>query len=155
VKALAGFDYCVHLGIEQVGATPHVISPGVAEAWPKTSARAKPRWQGAPHRVRASVRWPTKHLAPPGFTRVTDLAGLDSPVPPVSGAPLRLSIDLIDKDPEQPRTEFDDESLQELAATIRERGVRQPVSVRQHPHKPGYWMLNFGARRLRASKLVG
>ena len=87
--------------------------------------------------------------------QLSDLAGLDSPVPAVSGAPLSLAIDLIDEDPDQPRTEFDDESLQELAATIRERGVRQPVSVRQHPHKPGHWMLNFGARRLRASKLVG
>lgn len=71
-----------------------------------------------------------------------------------SGAPLRLPISSIDEDPDQPRQEFDDESLTELAATIRERGVRQPVSVREHPAQLGRWMLNFGARRLRASKLA-
>lgn len=71
------------------------------------------------------------------------------------GTPLRIPLDAIDEDPEQPRQEFDDQSLDELAETIRERGVRQPVSVRTHPTKPGRWMLNFGARRLRACKQVG
>lgn len=86
--------------------------------------------------------------------QLNDLAGLDSQTPHASGAPLQLEIDLIDEDPGQPRTEFDADSLQDLAATIRERGVRQPVSVREHPEVPGRWMLNFGARRLRASKLA-
>ena len=72
-----------------------------------------------------------------------------------SGTPRRLPLADIDEDPEQPRQEFDAEALNELAATIAARGVRQPVSVRLHPSKPGRWMLNFGARRLRASKLAG
>ena len=71
------------------------------------------------------------------------------------GTPLRIPLDTIDEDPDQPRQEFDEQSLNELAETIRERGVRQPVSVRTHPTKPGRWMLNFGARRLRACKRVG
>jgi ParB family chromosome partitioning protein len=71
------------------------------------------------------------------------------------GTPLRIPLDAIDEDPDQPRQEFDDQSLDELAETIRERGVRQPVSVRTHPTQPGRWMLNFGARRLRACKRVG
>lgn len=71
------------------------------------------------------------------------------------GTPLRIPLDDIDEDPDQPRQEFDDQSLDELAETIRERGVRQPVSVRTHPTQPGRWMLNFGARRLRACKQVG
>jgi len=86
------------------------------------------------------------------------LDGLDLLAPgglPESGAPLRLRIASIDEDPDQPRQEFDDESLAELAHTIKDRGVRQPVSVRIHPSEPGRWMLNFGARRLRASKLAG
>jgi ParB family chromosome partitioning protein len=86
------------------------------------------------------------------------LEGLDLLAPsglPENGAPLRLPIAAIDEDPDQPRQEFDDESLAELAETIKDRGVRQPVSVRTHPSEPGRWMLNFGARRLRASKLAG
>ncbi len=71
-----------------------------------------------------------------------------------SGTPKRIPLDTIDEDPEQPRQEFGEESLAELAETIKTRGVRQPVSVRPHPTEPDRWMLNFGARRLRASRLA-
>lgn len=71
------------------------------------------------------------------------------------GAPMQLPVDAIDEDPGQPRFEFDEEALNELASTIRERGVRQPISVRPSPAAEGRWLLNFGARRLRASKLAG
>ena len=83
------------------------------------------------------------------------LEGLERPVNLSDGQPLLLAIDLIDEDPAQPRKEFDPQALQELADTIAERGVRQPVSVRPHPDQPERWMLNFGARRLRASRLAG
>lgn len=87
--------------------------------------------------------------------QLDDLAALDAPAPDASGSPLMLAIDAIDEDADQPRREFDADSLQELADTIRERGVRQPVSVRPHPQQPGRWILNFGARRLRAARLAG
>jgi len=74
---------------------------------------------------------------------------------PQDGAPMQLPVDAIDEDPGQPRFEFDEEALRELAATIRQRGVRQPISVRPSPTAEGRWLLNFGARRLRASKLAG
>ena len=82
-----------------------------------------------------------------------DLLAIPSDMP--AGVPLQLRLDTIDEDPDQPRREFDPERLAELAETIRERGVRQAVSVRRHPAQPDRWMLNFGARRLRASKLAG
>ena len=84
-----------------------------------------------------------------------DALALDQPMAAASGTPLLLPIEAIDEDPAQPRREFDPEALQQLADTIAERGVRQPVSVRTHPNQPSRWMLNFGARRLRASKLAG
>jgi ParB family chromosome partitioning protein len=87
--------------------------------------------------------------------QLDDLAALDVPAPEASGAPLMLAIDAIDEDVDQPRCEFDADALQELADTIRERGVRQPVSVRPNPQQPGSWILNFGARRLRAARLAG
>ena len=87
--------------------------------------------------------------------QLDDLAALDEPGPDASGRPMLLPLDDIDEDPEQPRHEFDANGLLELAATIRDRGVRQPISVRPNPQQAGRWVLNFGARRLRASKLAG
>lgn len=80
---------------------------------------------------------------------------LDPTLSPAGGIPLLLPIEAIDEDPGQPRREFDPEALRELAETIVERGVRQPISVRRHPQWPDRWMLNFGARRLRATRLAG
>jgi ParB family transcriptional regulator, chromosome partitioning protein len=71
------------------------------------------------------------------------------------GTPLMLPLNSIDEDPSQPRREFDADALQQLADTIAERGVRQPISVRIHPTQPDRWIINFGVRRLRASKLAG
>ena len=87
--------------------------------------------------------------------QLDDLAALDEPAPDSGGRPMLLPLDSIDEDPEQPRHEFDANGLLELAATIRDRGVRQPISVRPNTQQPGRWVLNFGARRLRASKLAG
>lgn len=87
--------------------------------------------------------------------QLDDLALLEAPSEAAGGKPLLLPIDSIDEDPAQPRSEFDQQALQELADTIAQRGVRQPISVRPHPETPGRWVLNFGARRLRASKLAG
>lgn len=70
---------------------------------------------------------------------------------------LELDINLIDEDPDQPRTEensgFRKESLEELAQTIKSRGVKSPISVRKTEN--GRYIINHGARRFRASKLAG
>jgi len=87
-----------------------------------------------------------------------ELPSLDDAPPVTTGAvgvPLQIALAEIDEDPEQPRKEFDEESLRELAATIAGRGVRSPISVRPHPVDAGRWMLNFGARRLRAARMAG
>ena len=72
--------------------------------------------------------------------------------------PLELSLHLIDEDPNQPRKAdnpgFSAESLGELAATIRDRGVKSPISVRKHPTDKGRYIINHGARRFRASQLA-
>jgi ParB family transcriptional regulator, chromosome partitioning protein len=87
--------------------------------------------------------------------QLDDLAALDAPTLSTNGQPLMLPVAAIDEDPEQPRREFDANALQDLADTIRERGVRQPISVRPNLQQAGRWVLNFGARRLRASRLAG
>ena len=86
-----------------------------------------------------------------------DLSSLDGPNQNAvaSGKPLQLALHAIDEDPRQPRTEFDAQGLQELADSIAERGVRVPISIRSHPDQPGRWMVNAGARRVRACRMVG
>jgi ParB family chromosome partitioning protein len=87
-----------------------------------------------------------------------DLSALEDKSPSTaepSGKPLDIPLTDIEEDPNQPRTEFSAEAMEEMTASIKARGVRQPVSVRPHPSKAGKWMLNFGARRYRGSKAAG
>ena len=71
----------------------------------------------------------------------------------VIGNIIELDIDTIDVNPFQPRTKFNEESLLELASSIKELGVIQPITVR----KTGFnkFQLVSGERRLKASKLIG
>jgi ParB family chromosome partitioning protein len=90
-----------------------------------------------------------------GLAPLLNLDELEQDTPVVEEPP-RMALDLIDEDPDQPRTEFDPVALQELADNIAASGgVKSPVSLRPHPLAPGRYMLNFGARRLRASRLAG
>ena len=83
----------------------------------------------------------------------TDITSKDISGDFVAGAIAEIDIDLIETNPFQPRTEFDETALRELAQSIKEQGVIQPVTVR----KLGYnkYQLISGERRLRASKLAG
>lgn len=71
----------------------------------------------------------------------------------VVGNIVELDLDAIEVNPFQPRTSFNEESLNELASSIKELGVIQPITVR----KMGFnkFQLVSGERRYRASKLVG
>ena len=64
-----------------------------------------------------------------------------------------IPIDLIVANPNQPRREFDEQALQELAASIREIGIIQPVTLRQEAD--GKYMIIAGERRWRASQMAG
>lgn len=100
---------------------------------------------------------PNKVMSGLSLDSIGDLSGLlNEPESGKGGArPLELDISLIDEDPNQPRTVFDRESLAEMATTIRERGVKTPISVRPNLAAKGRYIINHGARRYRASKLVG
>lgn len=64
-----------------------------------------------------------------------------------------IELSRIKPNPEQPRREFDDESLEELAVSIREIGIVQPVSLRQMPD--GTYQIIAGERRYRAAQRAG
>lgn len=67
---------------------------------------------------------------------------------------LLLPVDDIRPNPRQPRSHFSPEALEELAASIREHGVIQPLVVAEAPDGRGY-VLIAGERRLQAAKLAG
>jgi len=71
----------------------------------------------------------------------------------VVGSIVDLELESIEMNPNQPRSSFNEESLKELASSIKELGVIQPITVR----KLGFnkFQLVSGERRYRASKLIG
>jgi ParB family chromosome partitioning protein len=64
-----------------------------------------------------------------------------------------IDINSIDSNPFQPRTRFDAQALEELAASIRQLGIVQPLTVRDSGD--GRFQLIAGERRLRASRIAG
>lgn len=83
----------------------------------------------------------------------TDITSSDISGNYVAGAVAELNIDHIEANPFQPRTDFDEAALQELAESIKTQGVIQPVTVRKMGRDK--YQLISGERRLRASKLAG
>lgn len=77
--------------------------------------------------------------------------------PPVIGSMAgnicSLTISQIDNNPEQPRHEFDETALQELAQSIRELGIIQPITV--HRVRADKYQIISGERRFRAAQLAG
>lgn len=71
----------------------------------------------------------------------------------VVGSMSELDISLIEANPYQPRTRFDQEALQELADSIRVQGIIQPITVRQTGDNS--YQLISGERRLQASRSIG
>ena len=67
---------------------------------------------------------------------------------------LFLPVDLLRPNPDQPRKHFDNSALEDLSASIKEKGVLQPVLVRKDPEGEGF-ILIAGERRWRAAKAAG
>ncbi len=66
----------------------------------------------------------------------------------------RIDIERIQPDPQQPRTEFDDEALERLAASIRDKGQLAPIRVRWS-EPDACWLIVSGERRWRAAQRAG
>jgi ParB family chromosome partitioning protein len=74
-----------------------------------------------------------------------------------AGTPLEIDLELIDRNPFQTRTNFDETKLAELALSIKTSGVVQPIVVRHglHHQQDGRYTLITGERRLLASRKAG
>lgn len=69
-----------------------------------------------------------------------------------SGGLLQVSIAKLEANPDQPRKAFDDEELDALAASVKEKGLLQPILVRSNPRKAGEYEIVAGERRWRAAQ---
>jgi ParB family transcriptional regulator, chromosome partitioning protein len=151
---------------------PAVVDKAVAEKKDDKAEKRKALGRGL-----ASLLPGPRVVAPPAETRIArseqpssqDAATANSPQ--ISTAPTAneivsiqaqatsrnaindLPIDSIDRNPYQTRSIFDEQTLNELANSIKENGVMQPVVVRP-AEEAGRYILVLGERRLRASKLA-
>lgn len=66
-----------------------------------------------------------------------------------------LAIEKLHPNPDQPRRQFQEETLSDLAASIAQRGIIQPLIVRPHPERPGEYQIVAGERRWRAAQRAG
>lgn len=84
---------------------------------------------------------------------IASLADLMEDLPAAGTQEVALA--LIDPDPHQPRTSFEELRLETLAASVAAQGVIEPLIVSLHPEVPGRYLLVVGERRWRAARLAG
>ena len=86
------------------------------------------------------------------------MADVGAPADETQGASRRpdlmVPVELVEPNPDQPRRDFPREALEELAASIREKGIIQPLIVRNNPRKSGQYEIVAGERRWRAAQIA-
>ncbi|MFN8442220.1 MAG: ParB/RepB/Spo0J family partition protein [Caldilineaceae bacterium] len=90
----------------------------------------------------------------PAHTDTEELPSTLSTASQVGDLVRSIAVDRIAPNPKQPRALFDEESLTELAASIREHGILQPLIVTRQPNEEDLYWLVAGERRWRAAQLA-
>ena len=121
----------------------HGLGRGLDGLLSKPSANPKPIIAPIPPTVAPAVK-----AAPAAASAPVAAAVADEP-----GRPLELPILDIERSPFQPRRDFKEEELRELAESLKNSGLVQPPTVRKNA--AGKWELIAGERRLRAAQLAG
>jgi ParB family chromosome partitioning protein len=93
-------------------------------------------------------------LIPERLERVAEREGAGSR-PAIAIPEAAIPLALVDPNPHQPRATIRAAALQELAQSIRESGVVQPIVVRPHPETSGRYQIVAGERRYRAAQIAG
>jgi ParB family chromosome partitioning protein len=125
-----------------------VATPGYTPAAPVNVAPSP-----APAQPQATVTpFPSQPAAPP--TPAPVVAPQTAALPPSVVAKM-VPIDLIQRNPNQPRKRFDEADLAELADSIRVRGVLQPILLRPAPGDASRYEIVAGERRWRAAQRAG
>lgn len=102
---------------------------------------------------RMRMLWRSKKAGSPELAR-PDQPGLFDSKPVATGEPLIVATELIDEDPNNPRTEFVEAEIEELAEDIRQHGILQPIVVGA-ADEAGHHQVRHGAKRLRAARRAG
>ena len=89
----------------------------------------------------------------PGASEPATVQALAAEKAPMDGDLRNIPIELVQRGKYQPRTDMHEEALQELANSIRNQGVMQPIVIR--PISPDRYEIIAGERRWRASQLAG
>ncbi len=84
---------------------------------------------------------------------MADIAAPESPEAP-RRADMMVPVERVHPNPDQPRRNFTPDQLQELAESLRERGIIQPLIVRPHPQKTEHYQIVAGERRWRAAQMA-
>ena len=66
-----------------------------------------------------------------------------------------VPIELLEANPYQPRSNFDEDALKDLTKSIKNKGILQPILVRKSPSKKNIWQIIAGERRWRAAQKAG
>jgi len=134
-----------------------------AERVPGAPKPGLPGTGPTPETVKESAKEPGKskpkkkqrQAAEKGPEKGADHGGVDTPAAVEFGATYReIPLGDIVPNPQQPRTTFDEEPLEELVHSIREFGLMQPIVVRRSPTGTGFELI-MGERRWRASAKAG
>jgi ParB family transcriptional regulator, chromosome partitioning protein len=82
-------------------------------------------------------------------------ANVPAPDVPPTERPNEIALELIRRNPAQPRRSFDDGELRELSESLKTKGVLQAILVRPDPKEPGKFQIIAGERRWRAARMAG
>lgn len=108
--------------------------------------------------MNAETRSKQKRLGRGLSALIGEVEGVDiasAPSPKAPAATDEIEISAIRPNPAQPRRTFSEPELDELAHSIKQRGVLQPILVRPDPDAPGQYQIVAGERRWRASQRAG
>jgi ParB family chromosome partitioning protein len=84
-----------------------------------------------------------------------DASDGDAPSSGEGGGTRDIPIELVHRNPDQPRRHFSEAEIGELEASIRDKGILQPILVRPSPRTPGEYEIVAGERRWRAAQQAG
>ena len=90
-----------------------------------------------------------------GLAALLGDSGPATPATPAPAGATALPVEFLEPGPYQPRGPMAPEALEELADSIRARGILQPILVRPHPDRPGHYQIIAGERRWRAAQRAG